>query len=52
MYKATNGKKWKNNTNWLNYEVPLSKWHDVETDSQGRIIGLTSAETGFWRDPN
>ena len=40
LYKATNGANWTKDTNWLNYDVPLGKWHGVETDPNGRIIGL------------
>ncbi len=49
LYKANNhGKNWKKKTNWLNYDVPLSKWYGVETDSNGRIIGLSLSENGLW----
>ena len=41
LYRATDAPTWwRNDTNWLNYEVPLGEWYGVETDPQGRIIGL------------
>ena len=47
LYKATNGANWENNTNWLNYDVPLGEWYGVETDRDGRIIGLSLSENGL-----
>ena len=40
LYRATDGGNWANDANWLNNDVPLSEWHGVGTDHQGRIVGL------------
>ena len=39
LYNATDGPNWQNNTNWLS-DRPLSEWHGVTTDANGRVIGL------------
>ena len=39
LYEATNGANWKDNTNWLS-DKPLSQWHGVTTDANGRVIRL------------
>ena len=39
LYNATGGANWTNNTNWLSNE-PLSEWHRVETDEDGRVTAL------------
>ena len=39
LYLATNGDGWNRQTNWLT-EALLSDWHDVVTDSAGRVIDL------------
>ena len=39
LYNATGGVNWTNNTNWLSNE-PLSEWHRVETDKDGRVTAL------------
>ena len=39
LYNATGGADWTNNTNWLSNE-PLSEWHRVETDEDGRVTAL------------
>ena len=39
LYNATGGVNWTNNTNWLSNE-PLSEWHRVETDEDGRVTAL------------
>ncbi len=41
FYNATNGAGWTDNTNWLNDSVPLSSWHGVQTDADGRISALS-----------
>ena len=40
LYKATDGPNWADNTNWLTDE-PLSEWHGVTTDDDGRVTGLS-----------
>ena len=39
IYRATGGDNWTDNANWLS-EAPLRDWHGVETNEQGRVIGL------------
>ena len=44
LYNATNGDNWTDNTNWMS-NTPLDYWNGVETNSDGRVIGL-------WLDSN
>ena len=37
LYNATDGPNWTVGTNWLTTEEPLSAWHGVTTDSNGRV---------------
>ena len=39
LYNATDGTNWKNSTNWLS-DRPISDWHGVVTDRDGRVIRL------------
>ena len=39
FYEATHGDNWKDNINWLS-EAPLSEWHGVTTDDEGRVTEL------------
>ena len=39
LYNATSGDNWANNDNWLS-DMPLSGWHGVTTDSDGRVRRL------------
>ena len=39
LYNATGGADWTDNTNWLSNE-PLSEWHGVTTNSDGRVTEL------------
>ena len=39
FYHATGGPDWLNSTNWLS-TAPLSEWHGVETNPQGRVQRL------------
>ena len=39
LYNATSGGGWGNNTNWGS-DMPLSGWHGVTTDSDGRVRRL------------
>ena len=39
LYDATNGPNWKTNTNWRT-DAPISTWHGVQTDAQGRVTHL------------
>ena len=40
LYNATDGPNWTNATNWAS-AAPLNEWHGVDTDSGGRVTGLT-----------
>jgi len=40
FYRETNGPNWNENANWLSDE-PLGKWHGVQTDSEGRVTGIS-----------
>ena len=46
LYNATGGADWTNNTNWLSNE-PLSEWHRVETDEDGRVTALRLVANGL-----
>ena len=39
LYNATDGANWENSDNWLT-GAPLSDWHGVETDEEGRVIEI------------
>ena len=39
FYNATGGPNWTDNTNWLSQE-PLSEWHGVRTNGDGRVTEL------------
>ena len=43
LYDATDGANWKTSTNWKTTE-PLSTWHGVTTDANGRVTGLSLAQ--------
>ena len=32
LYEATDGENWNDNTNWLNFEVPVGMWHGVTVE--------------------
>ena len=40
FYHAASGASWLNKANWLNDDAPLSSWHGVTTDSDGRVTRL------------
>lgn len=40
LFNATDGANWVRNTNWLT-DTPLSRWHEVSTDANGNVVGLT-----------
>ena len=46
LYNATGGANWTDNTNWLSNE-PLSEWHGVFTDAQGRVDELRLSANGL-----
>ena len=39
LYNATGGPNWNDNNNWLS-DVPISEWHGVTTDDNGRVTAL------------
>ena len=39
IYRATGGSGWTNSGNWLT-SAPLREWYGVETNAQGRVMGL------------
>ncbi|MYH50342.1 MAG: hypothetical protein F4151_12660 [Gammaproteobacteria bacterium] len=39
VYDATEGRFWRNNRNWLS-DAPLGDWYGVDTDADGRVVGL------------
>ena len=47
LYNATDGPNWVDNTNWLT-DAPLGEWYGVDTDRQGRVVGLNLK--GSWDD--
>ena len=40
LYNVTNGRNWTDNTNWRRFNEPLSAWHGVATNDDGRVTGL------------
>ena len=39
LYNATDGANWTNSDNWLT-DAPLSDWHGIKTDDEGRITEI------------
>ena len=46
LYNTTNGQKWTNNQNWLS-DAPVGQWYGVETDHDGRVVGLSLPRNGL-----
>ena len=46
LYNATGGANWQNNANWLSHR-PLSEWHGVFTNEDGRVIRLHLDNNGL-----
>ena len=46
LYNATDGANWTTNTHWSSQE-PLSSWHGVTTDSDGRVTTLALNDNGL-----
>lgn len=40
LYNATEGGRWRRNKNW-NTDAPLSEWHGVKVNDQGRVVELS-----------
>ena len=43
LYNATDGPNWRNSRNWLSSR-PLSEWHGVKTNTDGRVTELSLYE--------
>ncbi len=41
FYHATGGDNWLENDNWLSSLVPISLWHGVETNAEGRVVSIS-----------
>ena len=39
LYNGMDGPNWTNNSNWLS-SAPLGQWHGVNTNYNGRVVGL------------
>ena len=39
LYDTTDGTNWKNSSNWLS-DLPMRKWHRVDTDDEGHVTVL------------
>ena len=46
LYHATDGPNWATVTNWLT-DAPLSQWHGVTVNRNGRVTGLNLAQNGL-----
>ncbi|CAB1103811.1 unnamed protein product [Ectocarpus sp. CCAP 1310/34] len=46
LYNATEGGRWSTNRNW-NTGAPLSQWHGVHVNDQGRVVALELAENNL-----
>ena len=46
LYLQTDGPNWTDNTNWARSREPLSEWHGVSTDEQGRVEELRLSANG------
>ena len=46
LYRATGGQEWSNDRGWLT-DQPLSTWHGVTTDANGRVIGLDLSDNNL-----
>ena len=48
LYNATDGPNWTDNTNWTRFSrEPISEWHGVSTDEQGRVEELRLSANGL-----
>ena len=46
LYNAAYGWRWINNDNWLS-DLPLSEWHGVSVDDDGRVTSLFLSNNGL-----
>lgn len=51
FYLVTHGDRWKNNSGWCT-DAPLSQWHGVTIDPQGRVIGLNLRHNNLTGEEN
>ena len=47
LFLQTDGPNWTDNTNWFSFNAPLSEWHGVSTDEQGRVEELRLSANGL-----
>ena len=47
LYLQTDGPNWTDNTNWGRFYAPVSEWHGVSTDAQGRVEELRLSANGL-----
>ena len=47
LYLQTDGPNWTDNTKWARSREPLSEWHGVSTDEQGRVEELRLSTNGL-----
>ena len=46
LYDTTDGTNWKDSSNWLT-DLPMRKWHSVDTDDEGHITVLDLRRNGL-----
>ena len=46
LYSLTEGRSWKNSRNWLS-PLPIAEWFGVETNADGRVVGLRLGGVGL-----
>ena len=47
VYRETGGENWTDNTNWLSENQPLSQWHGVTANDEGRVTALDLSSNGL-----
>ena len=46
LYAATGGESWTSSANWLS-DKPLSEWHGVTVNTEGRVTGLALSDNNL-----
>ena len=46
FYNPTNGPNWANNSSWAS-DAPLGEWFGIETDDNGRVVGVSLRENSL-----
>ena len=46
LYRRTGGENWTDTTNWRS-DAPLSDWFGVETNEEGKVVGLSLGENNL-----